>query len=208
MLAYRNTWETWQDKIKRSIDMQKKFLLICSLIITGQFLLASDCPSGNKIDKMDSEMPSFKDVSPLDFSKINSAGALINKSGTKLTVSLSNGKNFSNSQLTSDYVLPIKSKSVFIADIEFRNGKDKITEGTYSGSSTYGKPFWVFAEVKVLKGEKGTVVSLGIREGRAVIGKLTGDRVCGTFNLRTMKGSRIKSAITGEFNVKLEKSRW
>ena len=174
----------------------------------GDPTLAAGCPRKNKLTKMDSGMTSFKDVAPLDFSKINSAGALINKAGNKLTVSLSNGTDFSNAQLANDFVLPIKDKKIFIADIEFRNNKEPIVAGSYSGASTFGKPFWGFAEVKVHNGEKGTVVDLGIREGTATIINLTEDWVCGTLNLRTKADSKIQSVIAGEFNVKLERSKW
>lgn len=189
--------------------MKKIFLIILTVLFvfiysTGE----SSCPGGNILTKMTTEMTSFKSASPLDHSKINSAGALINKAGTKLTVSLSNMNNLSINQLANDFVLPIKKKSEFIADIEFRNKKDKIRAGTYSGSSGYGKPFWVFAEVKVHKGEKGVIVSLGIREGEATISKLTSDRICGKFELRSKKGSSTKSIISGEFNVNLKRSRW
>lgn len=189
--------------------MKKIFLMI--LMVLFIFIYSTGepaCPGENILTKMTTEMPSFKAVSPLNYSKINSAGAIMNKAGTKLTVSLSNMKNLSVNQLTNDFILPVKNKSEFIADIEFRNGKKLITAGTYSGSSGYGKPFWVFVEVKVHKGKKGAIVSLGIREGKATITKLTSDRICGKFELRSKKGSSTKSVISGEFNAKLKKSRW
>lgn len=183
-------------------------LILSVFLMIGHSTQAAECPKENKLTEMNSDMASFKDVSPLDYSKINSAGALMDKEGKKLTVSLSNGIDFSNAQLANDYVLPIKDKKIFIVDIEFRNNNDPIVAGSYSGASTYGKPFWGFAEVKVDKGEKGAVVSMGINEGTATIIKLTEDSVCGTFNLRTSADSKIQSVIEGEFNVKLEKSKW
>ena len=188
--------------------MKKLLLIISIFLMIGHSTQAAECPKENKLTKMDSGMVSFQDVSPLDFSKINSAGALIDKAGKKLTVSLSNGIDLSTAQLANDYVLPIKDKKIFIVDIEFRNNKDPIVAGSYSGASTFGKPFWGFAEVKVHKGEKGVVVILGIKEGTATIIKLTADSVCGTFSLRTKTDSKIQSVISGEFNVKLEKSKW
>ncbi len=188
----------------------KKFLILILTILSFFIYSTGDsaCPEKNVLRTMSTKMPSFKAVLPLTYSKINSAGALINKAGTKLTISLSNMKNLSIKQLSNDFALPIKKKSEFIADIEFRNGKDKVIAGSYSGSSGYGRPFWVFAEVKVHKGEKGAIVSLGIREGEATIIKLTSDMVCGKFELRSKKGLSTKSVISGEFNVKLERSRW
>lgn len=189
--------------------MKKIILMI--LFTAGFFLLTTgsgdDCPKGNVITKMHSDMDSYKAVQPLDFSNIKAAGAMINKDGTKLSVCLSNA-DFSIKQMANDFVLPIKKKEEFIAEIEFRNGKDKIVPGTYKGSSTYGKPFWAFAEVKLHKGEKGVIVSLGVREGEATIIKMTDSMICGKFNLMTKPDTRRKSVISGTFNCKLEKSRW
>jgi hypothetical protein len=168
-----------------------------------------DCPLENKIEKMNTTMSSFAAVSPLDFSKINSAGARMKKDGSKLSVCLSNIKGLTISQLANDFVLPIKSRNEFIAQIVFSMGnKNKIVAGDYSPKAGYGKPFWVFAEVKVHKGEKGAVVSLGIREGSARIIKITQDRVCGIFNLKSKPGSRLKSEIKGTFNLKYKIARW
>ena len=86
--------------------------------------------------------------------------------------------------------------------------QDKIVEGDYSPESGYGKPFWVYAEVKVHKGEKGVVASLGIGEGSAKIIKITQDRVCGTFDLKSKTGSSLKSEIKGTFNLPYEIARW
>jgi hypothetical protein len=185
------------------------FAAVLIILFLGGSVHSGDCPSGNKIDKMTTTMPSFVAVSPLDYSKINSAGAKMKKDGTKLTVCLSNMKGLTISQLANDFVLPIKSKNEFIAQIVFAMGKkDKIAAGDYSPKAGYGKPFWVFAEVKVHKGEKGAVVSLGIREGSAKIIKITKDRVCGTFNLKSKPGSSLKSEISGTFNLKYETARW
>jgi hypothetical protein len=178
------------------------FLILLVLNIPGE-----DCPEKNVIFKLSSDMESLKKVPLLDYANIVSAGAVMDKDGTDLTICFSNG-NFTNTQLANDFVLPIKNNSEFILDIEFRNGKDKIVPGVYNGSSTYGKPFWVFAEVKVPVGEAGTVVSLGIREGTATIISLTKDSVCGSFELRTKADSRMQSIVSGEFNMKLEHSRW
>jgi len=180
-------------------------VLVFALVVMG--MAGDDCPKVNKINSMESTMQSFKDVSPLDFSTIKSAGAMSKKQGTRLEVYLSNG-TFTTKQMSSSFVVPIKKKDEFIAVIHFSNGKEKIVPGTYNGSSGYGKPFWAYAEVKLFKGEKGTIVSLGIREGTAVITKLTDNMVCGTFDLKSKTGSKSKGAISGTFNVKLEKSKW
>ena len=166
--------------------------------------LAGECPQANKITQMTSGMESFKAVQPLDFSKITSAGALSSKAGAMLQVCLSNG-DFTTKQMSSDFVVPIKEKSQFIAVINFSNGSNPVAAGKYNPAAGFKKPFWVTAEVKVHKGEKGVIVSLGVREGTAEILEITDDKVCGTFALKNKKGD---SVISGEFNVKLEKSRW
>ena len=188
----------------------KRLLWITVFFASGILLCfaVNDCPGKNTITEMRTDMSSFKDVSPLDFSQILSGGAQLSRDGTKLTVSLSNMKEINISGLVNDFVLPIKKKEEFIADIEFRNGKETIIPGVYNGSSGYGKPFWAFAEVKLHKGDKGVVVSFGIMEGDAVIKRMTEDSVCGTFDLRTKPGTGPNSAIRGEFNVKMERSKW
>lgn len=168
---------------------------------------ADDCPKANVITKMTSGMDSFKAVAPLDFSKIISAGAMSSKEGKKVIVCLSNG-NFTTQQMSSDFVVPIKKKDEFIAVIHFSNGTDKIIPGDYSAASGYRKPFWAYAEVKLHKGEKGVIVSLGVREGTARIIKIENGMICGEFNLKTKAGIPTQGAISGRFNVKLEKSRW
>ena len=189
--------------------MKKIFFQV--LIILALFTYSTaggSCPEENIIKKMATNMASFKAVSPLDYNIIRSGGAQINKAGTKLTISLSNMDNVTIKRLANDFVLPITKKTQFIADIEFRNAKKPITTGTYKGSSGYGKPFWAFAEIKLHKGEKGVIVSLGIREGEAIITKMTENSICGKFNLRSKKGGSQDSVLSGEFNVKLERSRW
>ena len=190
--------------------MKKNFLAVVMVfLIFGVNGYGGDCPAENKIERMTTTMPSFVAVSPLDFSQINSAGAKMKKDGTKLYVCLSNMSGLTITQLANDFVLPIKKKDEFIAQIVFSMGKlNKIKEGDYTPTAGYGKPFWVFAEVKVHKGEKGAVVSLGIREGSARIIKITEDRVCGTFDLKSKTGSSLKSVIKGTFNLKYEIARW
>jgi hypothetical protein len=189
--------------------MKKSVLMIILTFVLFLFTggAGEDCPKGNVITKMDSSSESFKAVLPLDFSTVKSAGAMLNKAGTKLSVSLSNA-DFPISAMANDFILPIKSKDQFIAEIEFTNGKDKILPGTYEASSGYGKPFWVYAEIKLHKEEKGVIVSLGVREGTATIIKMTDTMICGKFDLRTKADSGVKGFLSGEFNCKLEKSRW
>jgi hypothetical protein len=164
-----------------------------------------DCPKNNEITKMTSTMDSFKAVQPLDFSNIKSSGAMLSKDGKKLEVTLSNGE-FSTLRMSGSFVVPINKKDQFIASIRFSNGKDKIVPGAYSAASGYGKPFWVYAEVKLYKEPKGVIVSLGVREGTAKIIKMTKDSVCGVFDLKAKKAGA--GAISGQFNVKMETSRW
>jgi len=186
--------------------------IIVSLSIISALLIlplsADPCPEKNMITKMVTDMDSFKAVSPLDYRVIRSAGAQLSRDGTKLTVSLSNMENIPVNKLVNDFVLPITKKDQFILDIELRNEKKEIVAGTYSGSSGYGKPFWAFAEVKLHKGEKGVIVSLGIREGEVNITKMTDKMVCGKFMLRSKAGSLPDSVLSGEFNVPVEKSAW
>lgn len=188
----------------------KKTILILFFVFVFVFFttgVGEDCPRGNSITKMDSGNNSYKAVQPLDFSAVKAAGAMINKAETKVSVCLSNA-NFSISKMANDFILPITTKDQFIAVVKFNNGKDKIVPGTYSASSGYGKPFWAYAEIKLHKGEKGVIVSLGVREGTATIIKMTDNMICGTFNLRTKTGSSVVGVLTGEFNCKMEKSRW
>lgn len=165
------------------------------------------CPSANVINKMSSTMKSYQAVAPLDFTQIHSAGAMLSKNGQKLSVCLSNG-DYKINQMVSSFVVPIKTRDKFIAVIQFRNGREKIVPGVYKAASGYAKPFWAFAEVKLHKGEKGVIVSLGVREGTAEIVEMTQDRICGTFHLRTKKGSSNVGVLSGTFNVKLSHSRW
>lgn len=186
--------------------MKKTILLTALVLIFFLFGTGLDagCPKANKITKMTSGMDSFKAVQPLDFSKVTSAGALSNKAGTKLQVCLSNGM-FDTAKMANSFVVPIKKKSEFIAVLNFSNARKPITVGKYSPANGYGKPFWVTAEVKVHKGEKGVIVSLGVVEGTAEIVEITETSVCGTFNVKNKKGDAV---FSGEFNTKLEKSRW
>ena len=163
-------------------------------------------PEDNVIKEMTSDMASYKEAMPFNYSKINSAGALSQKQGKKISVCLSNG-NFKLNQMTSNFVVPIKQKGEFILVLNFSNGQDKVIPGEYNPASGYGKPFWVNAEVKVQKGEKGVIVSLGVREGTATITKLTDDTICGTFDLKTKADSSMKGAVSGQFNVPLEISK-
>jgi hypothetical protein len=179
-------------------------LCLANLLFWSGLVMAGDCPEGNKITQLKSNSSSFKAVEPLDFSKINSAGAYLSKNGTKVKVCLSNG-NFKIAQMANDFVLPIKKKNEFIAVINFTNANKPIVPGKYSGAAGYGKPFWAFAEVKLYKGEKGVVLSLGTVEGTATIVRMTEESMCGHFDLKNKKGD---SAISGEFNLKIEKSRW
>jgi hypothetical protein len=189
--------------MKRSLLIVFLMLVLVSLVTPA----GEDCPKANVITKMISSNNSFKAVQPLDFSKIVSGGAMLSKNGEKVAVCLSNA-NFTTAQMSNSFVLPIKKKEEFIAVIRFSNGKDTIVPGTYSPASGYGKPFRVYAEVALHKGEKGVIASLGVREGTATIIKMTDDMICGKFHLKPKSGSSVIGEIAGEFNVKLEKSRW
>jgi hypothetical protein len=168
---------------------------------------AGDCPDGNVLSAMETAMESVQKVSPLDFSSVVSAGAQLKKDRTKIRVCLSNGE-LSIAEMANDYVLPLTDTSQFIAVVSFTNGGEPVTEGEYSAASGYGKPFWAFAEIRVKVGEKGTTVSLGVAQGTATITKLSEDRVCGSFDLRTTDDASFPGVITGEFSCPLEVSRW
>ncbi|MFC2141267.1 hypothetical protein ACFLQP_03115 [Acidobacteriota bacterium] len=189
--------------------MKRLLLIVFLMLVFVSFVnpAGEDCPKTNVITKMVSSNNSFKAVQPLDFSKIVSGGAMLSKDGKKVAVCLSNA-NFTTAQMSNIFVLPIKKKEEFIAVIRFSNGPDKIVPGTYSPASGYGKPFWVYAEVALHKGEKGVIASLGVREGTATIIKMTEDMICGKFHLKPKTGSSVIGEIAGQFNVKLEKARW
>lgn len=183
--------------------MPKYYLLFSILIVICSPFSTSagvDCPEKTVIKAMSSEMDSFSAVAPLDFSQLKSAGALLRSQGKRLAVLLSNG-SFSTAQMADSFVLPIKKKSEFILAINFSNGPDLISPGTYTPAAGYGKPFWVTAEIKLYKAEKGVIVSLGVAEGSAVITLLDESRVCGSFDLKNRQGTSFAS---GEFNLPLE----
>ena len=170
-------------------------------------MAAEDCPEANVLTRMESAMESVQEVSPLDFSSITSAGAQASKERSKIKVCLSNG-DFSISEMSNDYVLPLTETSQFIAVVTFTNAKEPVIEGAYSAESGYGKPFWAFAEIRVKVGEKGATVSLGVARGTATITFLGEDRICGRFDLRTSDDAGFPGAIAGEFSCPLETSRW
>ena len=72
----------------------KKICMATVMVILffGLRIYSEKCPLVNKIEKMTTTMSSVVAVSPLDFSKINSAGAKMKKDGSKLYVCLSNLK--------------------------------------------------------------------------------------------------------------------
>ena len=185
----------------------KKIVFILTVIVlffVSGLGLEAQCPKDNQITKLTSNMEAFKAVQPLVFSKVVSAGAYAKKDGTKLQVCMSNA-DFPIDKMANDFVVPITEKSQWIAVLNFSNARNPIVAGKYTAAAGYGKPFWVYAEVKVNYGEKNTIVSLGVVEGTAEIVEITDTHVCGTFNLKNAKGD---SSISGHFNMKLEKSRW
>jgi hypothetical protein len=177
--------------------------LLAGLLLTV-FSTAADCPQGNVITIMTSSMPSFKAALPLDFSSLKASGALLSKNGKELRVCLSN-EVFPMKAMANSFVVPLNKKGQFILQLNFSNGAEAVKPGAYDPAAGYGKPFWVFAEVKVMVGEKGTIASLGARTGTAEIIKMTETMVCGRFHLQTKAGDSIASEVAGEFNVKLEK---
>jgi hypothetical protein len=169
---------------------------------------APECPKVNVLKDVVCDMPSFKEVSPLVFSSIRSAKAWLSRGGKKLEVLLSNG-DFSAEQMANSYVLPLKKKSEFILVVTFLNADKPVVEGDYSPAAGYGKPFWSYAEIRVLSGPQGTNVSFGAGEGSARILSMKNGRVCGTFAL-TRKNAldEIAASVIGEFNVEMAVSKY
>jgi len=166
----------------------------------------ADCPKANVIAKMVSAMQPFRDAQPLDSTHLNACGAQLSKDGKELRVCLANG-DFAVADMANSFVLPLKHKGQFILQVNFSNGAG-IVPGTYDPAAGYGKPFWVSAEVKVAIGDKGTIVMLGAGEGTAEIVAMSGSTACGRFRLKTVAGHPQPSEVAGEFNVKVERSRW
>ncbi len=173
-------------------------------LLLAVFSTAADCPPGNVITIMTSSMPSFKAALPLDFSSLKASGALLSKNGKELRVCLSNDV-FPIAAMANGFVVPLNKKGQFILQLNFSNGADAVKPGKYDPAAGYGKPLWVFAEVKVMVGEKGTIASLGARTGTAEIIKMTETMVCGKFHLQAKAGEIVNSEVAGEFNVKLTK---
>jgi len=191
--------------------MKRRIIILLAVLLAASFLTleiniieATGCPAGSRITNLKSSMSSIKAVWPINYRNLKSTGAWSTRNGSRLAVCLSNG-NYQINKMGSTFVSPIKDRSKFIAVIQFSNGKNPVVAGNYSPSAGYNQPFWVFAEVKVFKGERGVTVSLGVRKGTATITKITNNRVCGTFNLQNKSGT---SKIAGRFNVPLEKSRY
>ncbi len=166
----------------------------------------ADCPKANAITKMVSAMQAFRDALPLDRSSLKTGGALLSKDGKELRVCLANG-DFAVADMANSFVLPLEQKGQFILQVNFLNDAG-IVPGKYDPVAGYGKPFWVTAEVKVAVGDKGTIVMLGAAEGTAEIIAMSGSTVCGRFHLKTPAGHPQPSEVAGEFNVKVERSRW
>jgi len=166
----------------------------------------ADCPKTNVIAKMVSAMQAFRDAQPLDRTLLKACGAELSKDGKELRVCLANG-DFAVADMANSFVLPLKQKGQFILQINFANGAG-IVPGIYDPAAGYGKPFWASAEVKVAIGDKGTIVMLGVGEGTAEIIAMSGSTACGRFRLKTVAGHPQPSEVAGEFNVKVERSRW
>ena len=193
--------------MKRMILSVLMTYCLCAAVCAPGIYPEESCPENSAITEMISSSATVKAMEPFDFSKIKSSGALLMKNGTKLGVYLSNG-DFTIKQMSNSFIVPVKEKGVFIVAINFTNARKEIAAGTYSAAAGYGKPFWVTAEIKVAREEKGAIVSLGVREGTATIIKITESSICGTFDLKLKKKDAITNAISGQFNVPLEKSKW
>ncbi|MCP4217422.1 MAG: hypothetical protein GY765_22455 [bacterium] len=186
--------------------MKKVFLILFIVFsLTFTFMHAEEeCPKENVITKLESANTTFKAAMPFDLTKIKSSGALSAKRNSRLTVCLSNGE-FSLLKMAGNFLVPIKNKGEFILVFTFTNAGSTIKAGEYKPSSTGGTPFLVTADVKVMDKKKGTVISLGVRDGYVRITKLTKEKVCGTFDLKTSPQATIESAVAGAFNVSLGK---
>lgn len=182
--------------------------LACFIFLSSIPAAAENCPQTNLIQSMlCTDASPFQEVSPLVFGQIRSAGAMRSKDGKKVEIFLSNG-NFSVEQMSNGYVLPLKNKKEFILVITFLNGSNPVAAGTYSPSAGYGKPFWSFAEVRVLSGPQGTNVSFGVREGSARIIEVKPDRICGTFQMQRKHLGQVAAAVSGRFATQLQESKY
>jgi hypothetical protein len=181
--------------------------LLMAGMVLALFSTAADCPPGNVITKMTSSMKAFQDALPLDYSTLKTGGAQLANKGKELHICLSN-EVFPIAAMANSFVLPLTKKGQFILQLNFSNGAEAVKPGIYNPDAGYGKPFWVSAEIKVMVGEKGTIAMLGARLGTAEIVKMTETMVCGRFRLQAKAGEVVNSEVAGEFNVKLEKSRY
>lgn len=168
----------------------------------------AEAPTGNSIKVLSNIYdPGFKDVAPLDFTKIRSAAALRSKDGRKVEVFFSNG-DFSVDQMANEYVLPLKSKKEFILALTFHNGSNPAVDGTYSPKAGYGRPFWSTVVVRILSGPKGTNASLGANEGTCTIKGIPGGRVTGSFQVKSRNGEKVMAEAAGTFDAPLTTSKY
>jgi len=159
-----------------------------------------ECPD-TKVEALDSSSDSYKASGPFDLAAMTVAKAQSSKEGARVKVFISN-KDFTVTQMANTFVSPIKNKDEAILVISFSNGKDKVVIGEYDPANGYGKPFWVSAEVRVLGTTgKGTDISFGAKEGKAVILDMKDGKICGTFDLTGSLGS-AKGTFTADLEVK------
>jgi hypothetical protein len=198
----------WSDHIIEMEEEMKKILIALMSALLIPVYANAAAPPGNTIKKLScSDVQSFKEVSPLNFSKISSAGAKRSKDGKKIEVYLSNG-NFTVEQMSSDMVLPLKNKKDFIVVITFLNGPNPVVDGTYSPKAGYGKPLWSYGAVRILSGPKGTTLSFGSNEGKATIKGVSSWKISGTFDFQRKNGAKVMAEMSGAFNVPLTISKY
>jgi hypothetical protein len=168
----------------------------------------AEAPAGNSIKVLSNSYdPGFKDVSPLDLKSIRSAAALRSKDGKQIQVFLSNG-DFTADQMANEYVLPLKNKKEFILVLTFHNGPNPAVNGTYSPKAGYGKPFWSSVVVRILSGPKGTNASLGANEGTCTLTGISGERVTGSFQVKSRNGNKVMAEAVGTFDAPLATSEY
>ena len=181
----------------------KPFSRLLFFILGFSLILPANPPAGNIIKVLSClDNPSLQEVSPLDLSKIVSAGALSSQGGKQVDVFLSNGV-FTVKQMANEYVLPLKNKKEFILVLTFLNPPNPVVDGEYSPKAGYGKPLWCYAVVRVLSGPQGTNASFMVNEGKAVLTGIKAGKISGTFQMTRKNGDKVVAEATGTFDVPL-----
>jgi hypothetical protein len=157
-----------------------------------------DCPDGNTVSEVSSDMPAYVASGDIAFAEVKSAVAVSRKNGSRIDVYLSNTA-FEPDEMKGTMMTPVRNAGEAIVVVKFSNADQKVLPGEYDPAAGYGKPMWVNADIEVKgEGDNGTMVGVGASEGTARILDMRDGNICGTFEL-----SGGRSQIAGEFNVPL-----